>query len=277
MVLPSTGRAGPVDIGSYGATGSVCPVPERIGDDAMSWRGLAGRQATELAALERVLNEATMVTGPEVRVTSWWRTGALGGGRCDMPDPPASSPSAERCWQVMNRLQITTRADAIDYLWTADCLAYLSIGEVRSLVEAFPLTADDQTGSPQHSVDATVPNRRHYWAHGTSSCELSDHRRGDRQVIGDGATTALPILTAQGLITEDDLHEYRRYAGSGIEAEKGRIEPMTTTAIVDTVIDEEPFDLDVRVIEDERPADVRACATDNGCAPTCASSCTSAA
>lgn len=194
-----------------------------------------------------------------------------------MPDPPAGSPSVERCWQTMNRLQITTRADAIDYLWTADCLAFLSIGEIRSLVEAFPLTADDQTGSPLSSVDAMVPVRRHYRAHGTGSCELSDHRRGDRQVIGDGATTALPILTAQGLITEDDLHGYRRYAGSGIEAEERRIGAMTVTATVDTVIDEDSFDLDVRVIEDERPADVRACATDNGCAPTCASSCTSAA
>lgn len=52
---------------------------------------------------------------------------------------------------------------------------------------------------------------------------------------------------------------------------------MTATATVDMGIDEDAFDLDVHVIEDERPVDVRACATDNGCAPTCASSCTSAA
>jgi FxLD family lantipeptide len=52
---------------------------------------------------------------------------------------------------------------------------------------------------------------------------------------------------------------------------------MTTTATMDAKVDEDVFDLDVLVIEDERPADVRACATDNGCAATCASSCTSAA
>lgn len=52
---------------------------------------------------------------------------------------------------------------------------------------------------------------------------------------------------------------------------------MTQTATVDKIVDEDAFVLDVRVIEDKRPADVRACATDNGCDPTCASSCTSAA
>ncbi len=38
---------------------------------------------------------------------------------------------------------------------------------------------------------------------------------------------------------------------------------------------EDPFALDVRVIEDARPAEQTACATNNGCAPTCASSCAS--
>jgi FxLD family lantipeptide len=52
---------------------------------------------------------------------------------------------------------------------------------------------------------------------------------------------------------------------------------MTATATLDPMLDEDEFVLDVRVIEDERPADVRACATDNGCPPTCASSCTSSA
>lgn len=54
---------------------------------------------------------------------------------------------------------------------------------------------------------------------------------------------------------------------------------MTATAIlpdIDTEIDtEDPFALDVRVIEDARPAEQTACATNNGCAPTCASSCAS--
>jgi FxLD family lantipeptide len=54
---------------------------------------------------------------------------------------------------------------------------------------------------------------------------------------------------------------------------------MTTTAVLpdahpetDT---EDPFALDVRVIEDAPPAEQTACATDNGCSPTCASSCAS--
>jgi FxLD family lantipeptide len=54
---------------------------------------------------------------------------------------------------------------------------------------------------------------------------------------------------------------------------------MTATAVsldVRPEIDaEDPFALDVRVIEDALPAEQTACATNNGCAPTCASSCAS--
>jgi len=54
---------------------------------------------------------------------------------------------------------------------------------------------------------------------------------------------------------------------------------MTATAVLldarsETQADD-PFALDVRVIEDARPAEQTACATNNGCAPTCASSCAS--
>jgi len=69
-----------------------------------------------------------------------------------MPDlpipglPPVASPGVERCWQVMTGLHIATRADAIDYLWAADGLPRLSIEQLRTLLEAFPLMAADHTG-----------------------------------------------------------------------------------------------------------------------------------
>jgi hypothetical protein len=66
-----------------------------------------------------------------------------------MPDPPlVASPGVQYCWQIMTELHIATRADAIDYLRFADRLPRLSMEELRSLVEAFPLMADDQTRNP---------------------------------------------------------------------------------------------------------------------------------
>jgi FxLD family lantipeptide len=44
---------------------------------------------------------------------------------------------------------------------------------------------------------------------------------------------------------------------------------------MDTAVLDEEFDLDVRVIADAGPEEAIACNTDDGCAPTCASSCNS--
>jgi hypothetical protein len=54
---------------------------------------------------------------------------------------PVVSPGLFRCWQIMTGLDIATRVDAIDYLWTADDLPILSIEDIRRLVQAFPLVA----------------------------------------------------------------------------------------------------------------------------------------
>lgn len=62
--------------------------------------------------------------------------------------PPVASAGVEQCWQLMTGLHISTRADAIDYLWATDSLPRLSTEEIRSLVEAFPLMPADQTGRP---------------------------------------------------------------------------------------------------------------------------------
>jgi FxLD family lantipeptide len=49
---------------------------------------------------------------------------------------------------------------------------------------------------------------------------------------------------------------------------------MQATATDTAVIDAE-FDLDLRVVTDIEPGVAAPCGTDDGCAPTCASSCTS--
>jgi FxLD family lantipeptide len=58
---------------------------------------------------------------------------------------------------------------------------------------------------------------------------------------------------------------------------------MTATVAINvpglaTTMDEpdDPFRLEVRIVEDTRPAEQTACATNNGCAATCASACASA-
>jgi hypothetical protein len=65
-----------------------------------------------------------------------------------MPDlSPVGSSAVERCWQIMTGLHVASRVDAIEFLRAADCLPRLSIGEIRSLVEMFPLMPADQNGA----------------------------------------------------------------------------------------------------------------------------------
>jgi hypothetical protein len=59
-------------------------------------------------------------------------TGPVGLGSQPMP------PGALRCWQVMTRLAIDNRADAIDYLSGADPAVRLSAAALAALLDAFP-------------------------------------------------------------------------------------------------------------------------------------------
>lgn len=64
-----------------------------------------------------------------------------------MPDlAPVGSSVVQRCWQIMTGLHVATRVEAIEFLRAADCLSRLSTGEVRSLVQMFPLMPADRTG-----------------------------------------------------------------------------------------------------------------------------------
>lgn len=66
-----------------------------------------------------------------------------------MPDLPApGSSGVERCWQIMNRLHIASRVEAIEFLRAAeDCLRRLSVGEIRWLVGMFPVMPADQSAA----------------------------------------------------------------------------------------------------------------------------------
>jgi hypothetical protein len=65
-----------------------------------------------------------------------------------MPDlSPVGSSAVQRCWQIMTGLHVASRVEAIEFLRAAECLPRLSIGEIRSLVEMFPLMPADQNGT----------------------------------------------------------------------------------------------------------------------------------
>jgi hypothetical protein len=86
-----------------------------------------------------------------------------------MPDWSAvGSSGVERCWQIMNRLHIASRVEAIEYLRAAEnCLRHLSIGEIRWLVGRFPVMPAGQSAAlnraragPGHEAAARAGARR---------------------------------------------------------------------------------------------------------------------
>lgn len=62
-----------------------------------------------------------------------------------MPDLSwVGSSAVQQCWQIMTGLHVATRVEAIEFLRAVDCFPRLSTGEIRSLVEMFPLVPADQ-------------------------------------------------------------------------------------------------------------------------------------
>lgn len=60
---------------------------------------------------------------------------------------PVGSSAVQRCWQIMTGLHVASRVEAIKFLRAAESLPRLSIGELRRLVEMFPLVPADRDGS----------------------------------------------------------------------------------------------------------------------------------